>query len=824
VPRQPAPVPTRRPASVDATLRQAERLAGSGQRQEAIRLYQSVLRDFPGNRRALEGLRRHASTVAGAVPEKAVRALLDIYNAGRYAEAAAQAGLLAAQFPSAFILHNVIGAANARLGRHEEALAGFDLALQLQPNHVAALHERGNVLKTMGRLDEALVSYDTALRLQPNLAPTHSCRGALLSAQGRHDDAIKAFDEALRHQPNHAEAWNNRGTALAELKRTEAALASFERAVEVAPRYAEAHNNRANALAELGRRDEALQAYAQALQHRPNYAEVHNNRGTALLDMARAEEALAAFEAALQAGMDTAKLHNNRGAALAALNRQTEAIAAYEEALRRDPDYADAWFHRGNALGILKRPDEALEAFRKAHSLKPGFPQAAAQVRNLLAQRCDWAEMPNPAERIEDGDHGRGFAPFVMATMVDDPPRQLACARAWIAKNNPPRPVAPFAKSGRPERLRIGYFSADFEDHATMVLMARMLELHDRSRFEIHAFSYGKPTEDPARRRTLDAVEHFHELSGTSDAAIVDLARGLAIDVAVDLKGFTHDSRYNLFASRLAPVQISYLGYPGTMGAPFIDYIIADSIVLPPWAEPFYDEKVIRLPGSYQVNDNRRATSSRKFTRVELGLPEQGFVFCCFNNTYKLTPAEFDVWMPLLGRVEGSVLWLLDTSERARANLQREASARGIDPNRLVFAPRLSLADHLARHAHADLFLDTFVCNAHTTASDALWSGLPVLTRPGRSFAARVAASLVHAVGLPEMAVDTDADYQALALELATDPARLADIRSRLAANRSTAPLFDSELTTRMIERGYELAFDRWLAGGEPDHIDVIAN
>jgi predicted O-linked N-acetylglucosamine transferase (SPINDLY family) len=489
--------------------------------------------------------------------------------------------------------------------------------------------------------------------------------------------------------------------------------------------------------------------------------------------------------------------------------------------LRRDPRNADARYNRGSAFGALKRQDEALADFREAARLKAGFLQAIGQVRHLQTQMCAWADMIDLPGPFEPNGYGRGFPPFMMATMLDDPARQQACARAWIAQNNRPVPLRPFPPPERAERLRVGYFSADFEDHATMVLMAGMLEKHDRSRFEVHAYSYGKPCDDDARRRTVAAVEHFHDLARASDAAIVDLARTHQLDLAIDLKGFTHDSRYDLFLHRLAPVQMSYLGYPGTMGAPFIDYIIADKVVLPPKAAKFYDEKVIWLPGSYQANDDRRAISERTFTRAELGLPERGFVFCCFNNSYKITPVEFDIWMRLLGKIEGSVLWLLKSTDRAEANLRREAEARGIDPERLVFAPRMPLPDHLARHAQADLFLDTFVCNAHTTASDALWAGLPVLTRPGKSFAARVAASLVHAVGLPELAVKSDAAYEAMALELATDPVRLAAIRKKLAASRLTAPLFETERTTRNIERAYELAFERYLAGEEPDHIEL---
>jgi protein O-GlcNAc transferase len=821
VTRQQSPATSAKPTSVEPALRQAARLIEQGRPSEAAALYQDVLGRYPGNKRAMEGLQGLAKSQSDIVPDAQVKAIVAAYNAGRFAQAVDAAARLAGLFPEAFVLHNVIGAGNARLGRFEAALTGFDRALQLRQDHVAVLHERGNVLKSMGRLDEALASYDRALREKPDLVPTHSSRGLVLGALGRFGEALAAFDRALQYKPDHAEAWNNRGIVLTELKRAAEAIESFDRALQARSDYPEAHNNRGNALAALGRGEEALNAYEQALKLRPDFADAYTNLGSTLLGLGRAKEALNAHEAALKCDSRPAKLHNNRGTALAALKRLDEAVAAFGEALRRDPQNADARFNRGSALGALKRHNEALADFREAASLKPAFHQAVSQARHLQAQMCAWEDMVDIPAPNEPNGYGRGFTPFMMATMLDDPARQQACARAWIEQNNPSVPTRPFSPRERPERLRIGYFSADFEDHATMVLMAGLLERHDRSRFEVHAYSYGKPCEDHARRRTVAAVEHFHDVAGVSDAAIVDLARRHHLDIAIDLKGFTHDSRYNLFLHRLAPVQVSYLGYPGTMGAPFIDYIVADKVVLPPEAAPFYDEKVIWLPGSYQANDNTRAISDRKYNRAELGLPESGFVFCCFNNSYKLTPAEFDIWMRLLGAVEGSVLWLLKCSVQAETNLRREAAARDIAPERLVFAPRLPLADHLARHAHADLFLDTFACNAHTTASDALWAGLPVLTRSGRSFAARVATSLVHAVGLPEMAVETDEAYERLALELAAKPERLAAIRAKLAANRLTAPLFDTERTTRNLERAYELAYERHLAGLAPDHIEV---
>ncbi|MFN3399617.1 MAG: glycosyltransferase, partial [Ferrovibrio sp.] len=375
--------------------------------------------------------------------------------------------------------------------------------------------------------------------------------------------------------------------------------------------------------------------------------------------------------------------------------------------------------------------------------------------------------------------------------------------------------------SGR--RLRVGYFSADFHRHATAFLMAGLFEQHDRSRFEIFGISFGKSYQDDMRRRLIAGMEHFIDVYGKSDAEIVALARDLELDIAIDLKGYTLNARAGIFASRVAPLQASYLGYPGTMGAGFIDYIIADGVVIPPEHDAHYTEAVVRLPGSYQVTDSRREIAARDFSRADCGLPQDGFVFCCFNNTYKITPDIFDIWMRLLQAVPGSVLWLLEASAGVADRLKAEAQTRGVAPERLVFAPRMDQAEHLARQRLANLFLDTFHYNAHTTASDALWAGLPVLTKLGDSFAGRVAASLLQAAGLPELITTSSADYEKLTLALATDPARLMALRQKLAATRDTCPLFDTPRFTRGIEVAFEAMQARRQRGLPPGAISVEA-
>ncbi len=402
------------------------------------------------------------------------------------------------------------------------------------------------------------------------------------------------------------------------------------------------------------------------------------------------------------------------------------------------------------------------------------------------------------------------------------PATHRRAAEIRVRERFPAAPVpAAFATRTRRERIRVGYFSADFFEHATSRLMVDLFERHDRSRFEFTAFSFGPDTGDALQRRVAAAFERYLDVRGTADDEVARRARELGLDIAVDLKGLTQDCRPGIFASRAAPVQASFVGYPGTMGADFIDYVIADATLVPPGAEADYVEKIAYLPDSYQPNDSTCPFPEGAFPREELGLPAAGFVFCCFNDNYKILPAVFACWMRVLGRVEGSVLWLLEDNETAARNLRAEAARAGLDPGRLVFAPRRPLQEHLRRHLSAGLFLDTAPYNAHTTASDALWAGLPVLTCPGETFASRVAASLLTAVGLPELIARTPQEYEDLAVALATDPGRLAALRSRLEAGRRTAPLFDTPRFARHLEALYEAMHEQHLAGLAPDHLRV---
>ncbi len=840
--------------NVDQSLRKAASLGARGAVAEAETIYREVLQRFPTNKRALDGMRALTAPKDPKAYEKGVEAVLGLYDQGRLREALDHLRLLIDLYPSQADLHNLAGAANAGTGQLEAAVESYGRAIELKPDYAEAYSNRASVLIGLQRLEEALATCDKAIALQPDNAGAHTNRGIVLKLLDRPEQAVRSYDAALRLSPASAETHYNRANALLELKRFDDAVAGYDKAIELRPTYIVAHSNRGNALKELKRLHEALDSYGRAIALKPDYAEAHSNLGVALMGLKRLDEALTscrkaadlqpdsgevhynlaialqelqqldealvAYDAAIAHEPGHARAHANRGTVLYELHRPAEAAESYATAVELTPDDAEGYYHLGNVLQELERLDEAVACYDRALALKPDYPEAVSQMLFQKARMCRWGE-DGAADLPALGITTKAITPFTFLAIEDSPQHHLARAKKCVSEKYRAISIRPPRAAERSSPIRIGYFSADFHDHATMHLIARLLEMHDKSRFEVHAFSYGMNQEDGMRQRARDAVHAFHEVSGLTDKAIAELAKREGIDIAVDLKGHTRGMRSGIFSHRAAPIQIGYLGYPGSIGADFIDYVIADEVVIPEPARTFYSEKVIALPDSYQVNDDARAISTRTFSRAELGLPEGAFVFASFNNVYKIRPAEFDIWMRLLDKVERSVLWLLKDNAWAEANLRREAEARGIDPARLIFAERMPLGDHLARHAQADLFLDSFNCNAHTTASDALWAGLPVLTKLGDSFAARVAGSLLRAVGLPELVTNTAQAYEQIALDLALNPVLLTALREKLAANRSTAPLFDTERTTRHIESAFELAYDRYWNGLKPDHIKV---
>ena len=659
----------------------------------------------------------------------------------------------------------------------------------------------------------------------PSVHAAQIARGIELHRQDKLPEARAIYLSVLKAAPRNFDAMNLLGAIDVQVGEHEAAVDKISRALKVNPNSASAHSNLGQALMNLRRYDEALEALLKAAELDPNHVNAHQNRGDLLVTMYRYMDAVEAYQTVVKLSPGHIKAWCNMGLAYVGRQQLNEAVECFNKAIAIDPKFAKALNNRGQALRILGRYEEAAQTFAAVLYCEPGYAYVPGYLFNSQLYCCNWSAYDdNRAVIAAELMAGRAADnPMQFLSVSDSPAEQLVCAKAYTAKRHPPlEPALWQGEIYHHARVRVAYLSADFNNHATAYLMAELFEIHDRSRFEIVAFSFGPNDASPIRRRLEEAFDHFVDVSGNTDIEVAKMIRKLEIDIAVDLKGYTRDCRTDILALRPAPVQVNFLGFPCTMGAPYIDYFIADRITVPEEHHAFFSEKIVYLPGTYQVNDTKRKIADETPTRAQAGLPEEGFVFCCFNETYKLTPFVFDIWMRLLAQVEGSVLWLLDGNPVVAPNLRREAQARGISPERLIFAPRMPLANHLARYRLADLFLDTLPVNAHTTASDALWVGLPVLTCLGNAFVGRVAASLLNAVGLPELITTSLAQYEQLALELARAPERLQAMRQKLLTNQLDFPLFDLPRKRQHLETAYLEMHARTAKGVPPGPFEIV--
>ena len=644
-----------------------------------------------------------------------------------------------------------------------------------------------------------------------------SCR------QGEFERGIELAQQALAIDPKQGRAHNLVGLALSRLGRPAEALASFDAAITCEPAFVDAHGSRADVLAELGRAEEAIASYDRALAMAPDSAANWCNRGAALQDLRRSQEALASYERSLACDPAQLQVHFNRGNALSALARYPEALAAYEAALALAPDYVEAVYNRACLLAKLRRYIEAMACFEQVLALAPDHPRAVGELLSCTQMICDWDRAEQLVEKLRASvtDGHSIIPPHTLLGLGVAPADLLACNKRFAAQKFPePAFIVEHRPGLRPGKLRLAYLSGEFRPHPVSYLIAGLFERHDRSRFEVIGVSSGADDGSDTRARILGSFDRVLDVTMLNDRDAAKLLRDLDIDILVDLTGPTENSRTGILAHRPAPIQVSYLGYLATMGADFVDYIIADRIALPFNQQRFYVEQIVHLPDCFMVGE-RQDLLRRMPSRAEAGLPEQGFVFCSFNHNYKFQRPGFDVWMRLLRAVDGSVLWLLGDNADAVNNLRREAQTRGVDPGRLIFAERVILAEHLARQRLADLFLDTLPYNAGATASAALWAGVPLLTCLGSSLVGRMAASMLHAIGLPELAVATLSDYEAQALALARDPARLQSLRARLEQNCLTHPLFDLDRLRRNLEAAYKTMWERRQRGEGPRGFEV---
>lgn len=645
--------------------------------------------------------------------------------------------------------------------------------LQLQKNNLPALHIMGLIKAAQEKHVDAANYFKKALAINPQEPSLNYNLARALSAYGRHLEALQYHERTIKLANDNAQAWVNYGISLAALGRTQDAVKMFEGALALHPTYEEA-------LANLGESYRLLQDYPQAKTFFGRAIEVGGQLSLSWLGIARIE---------------------------LALGEKKQAIEHYLRCLQINPENMECLLELALVHLSLKQYEASLQCYERAYQLNPNEDFLLGRILNVAMQACLWEKLPDLiaeiSAKIQEGK--RVCHPFTVLSSIDDPAIQLKAAQIWSSfTQNVESEKKSQLQLQKKDKIRIGYFSADFHLHATLHLMADMFKKHDKSRFEVFAFSYGDDIQDQMLASVIEYFDGFYYVGNQTDSEIAQAARELKIDIAVDLKGYTYDARPGIFAQKAAPIQVNYLGYPGTMGSPFMDYIIADPVIISEELQKYYSEKIVYLPNSYQINDPQRLVSDVNITREDVGLPGQGFVFCSFNQHYKFVPLVFDSWARILKRVDHSVLWLMAEGEDVRQNLRNEIAKREIAPERLIFADRIPSAEHLARMRLADLFLDSLPCNSHTTASDALWVGLPIVTLQGQSFAARVASSLLTAMGLPQLITHSAEQYENLAVEIATNHHMLTEIKNTIGANKRGTPLFNSALTTQQIEAAYE--------------------
>jgi predicted O-linked N-acetylglucosamine transferase (SPINDLY family) len=679
-------------------------------------------------------------------------------------------------------------------GNLTEAQALYRAIVKQDPKNFEGLYRLGISFAQQSKFDHAVKWIKRALALRPDFAQGHFDLGSLYGQLGRVALAVKSLERAIACNPDYGEAYHNLGNALNELGQSEEAIAAFDRAIVLTPAIASLYFNRANALKKLLRHSEAIDDYQKALVIEPDHVQALNNLGNCLYETKHFDEATEAFKRAI------------------ALN----------------PDYASAHFNLANVQRQCGLWRDAGESLRRVIDIDPGYDYALGALVSLRMYCCDWDAVDRYVPQVIKGVRAGKptIDPFTFLALNASPADQLICAQTGMRKECPPAPAAIWrGEKYRHDKIRIAYLQGDFSDHPMAHLTVGLFEHHDRSRFETTAIAFDAGKQTPLRQRMVDAFDHFIDVRQTSDQDVAKILRENEIDIAIDGKGYTQDARTNIFALRPAPVQVNYLAYPGTMGAPYMDYIIGDRFVIPPGDEKYYSEQVVRLPDTYLVNDSRRSIAETTPTRAEAGLPENGFVFCAFTNGYKITKPLFDCWLRLLTQVDGSVLWLpAGKNPIVLDNLCTAAEAHGLAPGRLVFADYTATnRGHLARLCLADLSLDTLPYGAHSTASDSLYVGTPIITCRGTTFAGRVGAGLLSAVGLGELITETLDEYENLALKIARDPKFHTALKAKLARNIRTTALFDTARFTRHIEAAYQTMWERAQQGLSPKAFDVPA-
>lgn len=684
-----------------------------------------------------------------------------------------------------------------RVLRRAAALSGAPASVPMRLG-VSLLHQQKH--------EEAVRQLQRALALDPQSTDCHLNLGQALAQMGDAAGARDHFHAVLRLDPGHVDAAFNLGVLALQREELEEACRWFEQALMWSPRYVDAMANLGIVLQRLGRLEQARDQYLAALGIVPEFSPAREGMAFVCLASGRPGEAIDHLRAMLQAEPENGSALSALTGALFEVGQLDEAEAVAERVCELDPADAAAYATRANVCIVRGQLDRAIEILESGYD-RTHASSLLGMLTYQLRQACAWEKWQAAWDKMapEVERSSALGSPFWLLCEPTTAHQQLTYTRVWAASRFKPVSVAARNPSvaARPQsRLRVGYLSSDLQEHAAAYLIAEVLELHDRERFEVFAYSHGPDDRGAMRPRLRAACEHFIDIAWEPDDVAAERIRCDQLDILVDLKGYTAGDRLTIMARRPCDVQVTWLGYPGTTGASFMDYLIADAFIIPPGQESAYSERIVRMPHCYQPNDRKRPIGEPR-SRSEYGIPENAFVFCCFNQTYKITPDVFAVWMRLLKNVPGSVLWLVESNRWAKQELVKRAEAQGVEAERLVFASRVPYAAHLARYRVADLALDTFPYTSHTILSDALWCGCPTVGLCGETFAARVSGSLLTAAGMPDLVTDSLADYEALAYRLATDPLYRREIRARVAQARDHAPLFDSTQFTRDLERIY---------------------
>jgi len=791
--------------------------------------------------------------------EKKIQELILLFQKGRTDQAFDLAVSLSRKYPNIQVILEILGLTAVQLKKFDIAEKAFKRLIILKPDYAQAYYNLGNVLFSIGKFDRAATAYSDAISKNPGFFDAYLNLGVSLARLDKTDDAIKIFEKAekvtpenprpafekgnmlvkqkkylqaleffnkaLKIKPDFAEAYNRKGITYYHMGEFSDAIINFTKALEFQPGNAGSYFNRAKCHKENGNLEHAAEDYREAINIQPAYPEALNNLAVILNEQGYFDQSIEYLEKAVAVDPTYFYAFNNLGSFYLQSKNYDNAIKSYISAIEANDKNYEGYYNLGESLAEQGKTDQALDSFRLSLDINPDYDKAKLGILSHKRKRCDWSDFENDEKSYKNlGINSYPVSPHMLLAMEDHPERQLKRAENfWKNKNirsvHHVTETAPH-KNGK---IRVGFFSADIKDHPVMHVSSGLFREYDRSKFEFHLFSFGPPDDSIIRNQVASNVDVFHDLFEKPAIEIIQCAREQKLSVAIDMTGYTIDARIGLFAQKLAPVQISFLGYPGTLGADCIDYMIADQNVIGESHRHFYSEHMIYLPDTFFPSDNMREIASDPKTRSDHCLPENGFVFCCFNSSYKISPYEFDIWMRVMKKTPRSVLWLPKGNDQAMSNLIREAEQRQVDGNRLIFAQRMpEMGDHLARLQHADLFLDCFNYNAHSTASDALWAGVPIVTRQGEQFSARVASSLLFALGLDDLVTNSSQEYENLILKLALDKAALQKIREKLAENKKTQPLFNTKKYVRNFEKGIEDALSAYRDNSKSHDIFVF--